>query len=63
MSNNEYEITYPNNPGFVFHDSRGIEAGAESDEKSLLRIEYIRSFIERRAMQKTLAKQLHAIWY
>ena len=43
----DYEITYPSSPHFVFHDSRGIEAGAESDshgtadETSKLRMEYI----------------------
>jgi hypothetical protein len=31
MSMIDYEITYPNNPRFVFHNSRRIEAGAESD--------------------------------
>jgi hypothetical protein len=31
MSVIDYKIMYPNNPHFVFHDSRGIEAGAESD--------------------------------
>jgi hypothetical protein len=31
MSVVEYEITYPNSPRFVFHNSCGIEAGAESD--------------------------------
>jgi hypothetical protein len=63
MSNIEYEITYPNNPHFVFHDSRGIEAGAESDEASELRIEYIRAFIDDRAQRRRVKDQLHAIWY
>ena len=33
----DYEITYLTNPLFVFHDSRGIEAGAKSDNESELR--------------------------
>ncbi|KAN0123748.1 hypothetical protein V8E52_002238 [Russula decolorans] len=49
----DYEITYPSSPRFVFHNSCGIEAGAESDchgmevreghHSSKLRIEYQRS--------------------
>ena len=58
----EYEITYPNNPRFVFHDSRGIEAGAESEVASELRVEHIQAFIENRAQQRRLKDQLHAIW-
>jgi hypothetical protein len=51
------EITYLNNPGFVFHDSGGFEAGSN------LELEAMRSFIERRAKGSTLHEQLHAIWY
>jgi hypothetical protein len=62
MSVIDYEITYPSSPRFVFHDSRGIEAGAESDshgteageqhDSSKLRIEYIQKFIDDRAKQR-----------
>jgi hypothetical protein len=72
MSKIDYEITYPSAPRFVFHDSRGIEAGAESDthgteageghESSKLCIEYIQKFIDNRAQQTRLKDQLHAIW-
>jgi hypothetical protein len=72
MSVIDYEITYPSSPGFVFHDSRGIEAGAESDcrgmeageehDTSKLRTEYIQKFINDRAQQTRLRDQLHAIW-
>jgi hypothetical protein len=68
----DYEITYPNSPHFVFHDSRGIEAGAESDSQGTdssaeydagkLRIEYIQKFIDDRAQRRRIADQLHAIW-
>ncbi len=68
----DYEITYPNNPRFVFHDSRGMEAGAESDsggteagggqDPSKLRVEYIQKFINDRAQQRHVGDQLHAIW-
>jgi hypothetical protein len=68
----DYEITYPSSPRLVFHDSRGIEAGAESDshdketgdklESSKLRVEYIQNFIDDRAQQTRTEDQLHAIW-
>ncbi|KAF8497180.1 hypothetical protein F5888DRAFT_1945748 [Russula emetica] len=58
MSMIDYEITYPSSPRFVFHDSRGIEAGAESDCH-----EYIQKFINDRAGQRRLGDQLHAIWF
>ena len=68
----DYEITYPSSPRFVFHDSRGIEAGAESNrhameageglDSSKLRIEYIQKFINDRGQQRCLGDQLHAIW-
>ena len=68
MSVIDYEITYPSSPRFVFHDSRGIEAGPESDrhgtadETSKLRMEYIQKFIDDRAQERHIKDQLHAIW-
>jgi hypothetical protein len=68
----DYEITYPSSPRFVFHDSCGIEAGAESHchgteageghNSSKLCMEYIQKFIDDRAQQTRTADQLHAIW-
>ncbi|KAF8495671.1 hypothetical protein F5888DRAFT_1946930, partial [Russula emetica] len=58
MSMIDYEITYPSSPRFVFHDSRGIEAGAESDCH-----EYIQKFIDDRAQRPRTRDQLHAIWF
>ncbi|KAI0269576.1 hypothetical protein BGY98DRAFT_1190297, partial [Russula aff. rugulosa BPL654] len=58
MSMIDYEITYLSSPRFVFHDSRGIEAGAESDCH-----EYIQKFIDDRAQQTRTRDQLHAIWF
>ncbi|KAF8499050.1 hypothetical protein F5888DRAFT_1943614 [Russula emetica] len=63
MSMIDYEITYPSSPRFVFHDSRGIEAGAEGHDSSKLRIEYIQKFINDRAEKRRLRDQLHAIWF
>ena len=72
MSVIDYEITYSSSPRFVFHDSRGIEAGAESDccgmeagegqDLSTLRMEHIQRFINDRAQQTRTRDQLHAIW-
>ena len=67
MSLIDYEITYASSPRFVFHDSRGIETGAESIEaREELRIasrtEFIQKFIDDRAQEKCLEDQLHVIW-
>ena len=72
MSVIDYEITYRSSPRFVFHDSRGIEAGAESDSRgteagerhdsSKLCMEYVLKFIDDRAQQTRTRDQLHAIW-
>ncbi|KAG1734540.1 hypothetical protein EDD22DRAFT_1045349 [Suillus occidentalis] len=45
----ENEMVFQSNPGFVFHDSRGFEAGGESE------FEKVKAFI--------VDHQLHAIWY
>jgi hypothetical protein len=64
MSMIDYEITYPSSPRFAFHDSRGIEAGAEAREldSNELRTDFIQNFIDDRAKEKSLEDQLHAIW-
>ena len=69
MSVIDYEITYPSSPRFVFHDSRGIEAGAETGmgageghDSNKLRIDYIRKFIDDRAQQTRTRDHIHAIW-
>ncbi|KAG8870749.1 hypothetical protein FRB97_009418 [Tulasnella sp. 331] len=51
----ENEITCPNMPGFVFHNSRGIECGS-TDE-----LDKLKDFIIRRGKMK-LSDQLHVIW-
>ena len=63
MSEIEYEITFKSNPLFVFHDSRGIEAGTDSYENSKLRLDYVLKFIDDRSRTPRLKDQLHAIWY
>ncbi|KDQ17548.1 hypothetical protein BOTBODRAFT_577183 [Botryobasidium botryosum FD-172 SS1] len=53
----EYELRFSSNPGFVFHDSRGFEAGG-TDE-----LDKVRAFIDSRAAERSVDKQLHAIWF
>ncbi|KAF8962884.1 hypothetical protein BDZ97DRAFT_1662326 [Flammula alnicola] len=58
LHNIDDEICFPSLPRFVFHDSRGFEAGS-SEELST-----VRQFVEdRSSAAKSLWTQLHAIWY
>ncbi|KAG8938179.1 hypothetical protein FRC03_007540 [Tulasnella sp. 419] len=57
MHDIENEISYPSNPRFVFHDSRGFEAGS-TDE-----MDKVRNFIAQRSAQRDLKDRLHVIWY
>ncbi|KAG2086377.1 uncharacterized protein F5147DRAFT_588544 [Suillus discolor] len=53
------EMVFESNPGFIFHDSRGFEAGGESE------FNQVKAFIADRSKEthKTQMKnQLHAIW-
>ncbi|KDQ17176.1 hypothetical protein BOTBODRAFT_29989 [Botryobasidium botryosum FD-172 SS1] len=51
------ELRFRSNPGFVFHDSRGFEAGATEE------LEIVRKFINNRATERSVDRQLHAIWF
>ncbi|KAG2052541.1 hypothetical protein BDR06DRAFT_514983 [Suillus hirtellus] len=51
------EMVFQSNPGFVFHDSRGFEAGGASE------FEMVKAFIASRSKETQITKQLHAIWY
>ncbi|KDQ17608.1 hypothetical protein BOTBODRAFT_578759 [Botryobasidium botryosum FD-172 SS1] len=53
----EYELRFRSSPGFIFHDSRGFEAG---DTAELVKV---RAFIYSRAAERSVNKQLHAIWF
>ncbi|KAF8799179.1 hypothetical protein BYT27DRAFT_7264201 [Phlegmacium glaucopus] len=44
------------NPGFIFHDSRGFEAGGADELKM------VQQFIKECSKAKKLKEQLHAIW-
>ncbi|KAG6825862.1 hypothetical protein H0H92_002086, partial [Tricholoma furcatifolium] len=51
------EFTFKNNPGFIFHNSPGSEAGGEKELKTVM------SFIEQKAYSLEVMGQIHAIWF
>ncbi|KAG2337644.1 hypothetical protein BDR05DRAFT_841150, partial [Suillus weaverae] len=53
----ENEMVFRSNPGFVFHDSRGFEAGVESE------FDKVKAFIASRSKKINLMDRLHVIWY
>ena len=56
MHDIENEMVFRSNPGFVFHDSQGIEAGGIEE------FERMKDFVTRRAKTPFLKKRIHAIW-
>jgi hypothetical protein len=55
--NIEDELVFANHPGYVFHDSRGFEAGGEDELKT------VQGFVGSRSQRKRLKHRLHAIWF
>ncbi|KAI6107422.1 hypothetical protein EV401DRAFT_442800 [Pisolithus croceorrhizus] len=55
--NIEDELVFRSNPGFVFHDSRGFEAGSEEQ------FDMMKKFVRDRAKTTKLNERIHAIWY
>jgi GTP-binding protein EngB required for normal cell division len=53
----ENAMIFKSNPGFVFHDSRGFEAGGANE------LGIVKTFIAKRAREKDVNDQLHVIWY
>ena len=51
------EIVFSNHPGYIFHDSRGIESGS-TEELGILQ-----EFIRRKCEKKRLRDRLHTIWF
>ncbi|KZP02100.1 hypothetical protein FIBSPDRAFT_771190 [Athelia psychrophila] len=51
------EMIFKSNPEFIFHDSRGFEAGSVDETET------VRGFLSKRAKARELADQLHAVWY
>jgi hypothetical protein len=52
----ENEMVFRSNPGFIFHDSRGFEAGGHSE------FDKVNDFIVRRSQEKRLSDRIHVIW-
>jgi hypothetical protein len=57
LHNVEDEIIFANHEGYVFHDSRGFEAGGEDELKT------VQAFVRRRSRERLLEDRLHAIWF
>ncbi|KAI6016094.1 GTP-binding protein [Pisolithus microcarpus] len=55
--NIEHELVFSSNPGFVFHDSCGFEAG------SARQFDEMKNFVVDRAVTTSLKKRIHAIWF
>ncbi|KAJ7434882.1 hypothetical protein B0H11DRAFT_1756810 [Mycena galericulata] len=57
LHNVEDEIHFAHKPGFIFHDSRGVEAGSGEE------LSVVQQFVEHRSSVDDSREQLHAIWY
>ncbi|KAG1821463.1 GTP-binding protein [Suillus variegatus] len=57
MHNIENKMVFRSNPGFVFHDSRGFEAGGQHE------FDKVKAFISSRSKEKRLSDRIHVIWY
>ncbi|KIJ96991.1 hypothetical protein K443DRAFT_633460 [Laccaria amethystina LaAM-08-1] len=53
----ENEMIFESNTAFVFHDSRGFEAGRTSE------LDKVKDFVQKRSTNKNLRDHLHVIWY
>ena len=52
----ENEMIFESNMAFVFHDSRGFEAGRE------LELKKVQDFVQKRSTNKEIRDHLHVIW-
>jgi hypothetical protein len=57
LHNIEDEIVFSNHTGYVFHDSRGFEAGSDDELRT------VQGFVVSRLHEKRLNERLHAIWF
>ena len=55
--NIDLELTFSSHRGYVFHDSRGFDAG---DKREL---EIVQDFVRRKTRERGLNDRLHAIWF
>ncbi|KAJ7117056.1 hypothetical protein C8R44DRAFT_983340 [Mycena epipterygia] len=56
LHNVEDEMCFHSRPGFVFHDSRGVEAGSAEE------LSTVQQFVETYSSATNVRRQLHAIW-
>jgi hypothetical protein len=54
--NIEHELIFSNHEGYIFHDSRGFEAGGDNELK------IVQEFVRRMSQERPLEERLHAIW-
>ncbi|KAG2108970.1 uncharacterized protein F5147DRAFT_693571, partial [Suillus discolor] len=57
VHNIEHEMVFRSNLGFVFHDSRGFEAGGQFE------FDKVKAFIASRSKARRLSDRIHVIWY
>jgi hypothetical protein len=57
MHNIDDELVFTNHDGYLFHDSRGFEAGGEEE------LTIVQDFVRRKSREKLLKNKLHAIWF
>jgi hypothetical protein len=57
MHNIEDELIFTNHTGYLFHDSRGFEAGGQDELK------IVQEFVRRKSRERRLKDRLHAIWF
>ena len=57
MHNIEDELIFTNHTGYLFHDSRGFEAGGQDELK------IVQEFVRRKSRERQLEDRLHAIWF
>ena len=57
MHNIEDELIFTNHAGYIFHESRGFEAGRED------KLKIVQEFVRRKSRESQLKDRLHAIWF
>ena len=57
MHNIDDELVFTKHDGYLFHDSRGFEAGGEEELK------IVQDFVRRKSQEHKLVDRLHAIWF
>ena len=53
----EDELVFTGHEDYIFHDSRGFEAGSNEE------LEIVQRFVRRKSRERQLKDRLHAIWF